>query len=588
MARKGRQRQTVTKQGEGDATEATNDATPIPLNSFAKTKYPSTPLQYILNISVQRAVQLVIITAVLSTVSQANLAPVYGSIPSSLYHRYGCIASLFFAFGIRRRLPVWVKKIVPTWAFWIPTIQFAITGYSDVFGPRLGPLLTELVTYYPLLVLAFYVAIELFHSIQDPDTATSGVAEATPACILFALFSLIQRISTDWLARWIGTSAVFSRIGLQLGAATLYCMILPQSLFWPAFPSVIFTFLGNSHTPLMRTTELLNNTLALHDYTLVDRTESVTGYISVLDSNKDGFRVMRCDHSLLGGEWLNQPSPGPNDPPRLVAEPIYAVFTMLEAVRLVDPAPVLAAPRNESRALNIGLGIGTAPSALMAHGIRTTILELDPAVHHFAVRYFNLPVKHFYAHGDAIGWVDQRKEQRAGEFDYIIHDVFTGGAEPVPLFTHEFLSGLHMLLRADGVIAINYAGDIKTQSAGLIYRTITAVFGNGCRVYREEPAPNKEINNAGDFTNMVFFCRKHPDNLPVKFRKPVTKDFLGSSLRKAYMLPQHEIKPEEFEQEGPLLTAKNVRMLEKFQAESAVGHWHVMRTVLPSAIWENW
>lgn len=39
-------------------------------------------------------------------------------------------------------------------------------------------------------------------------------------------------------------------------------------------------------------------------------------------------------------------------------------------------------------------------------------------------------------------------------YDYIIHDVFTGGAEPVELFTEEFLRGLSDSLSIDGVIAI--------------------------------------------------------------------------------------------------------------------------------------
>lgn len=42
---------------------------------------------------------------------------------------------------------------------------------------------------------------------------------------------------------------------------------------------------------------------------------------------------MRCDHSLLGGEWTKTPA---NYNPRL-RDPIYAVFAMLEAVRLVEP-----------------------------------------------------------------------------------------------------------------------------------------------------------------------------------------------------------------------------------------------------------
>lgn len=40
------------------------------------------------------------------------------------------------------------------------------------------------------------------------------------------------------------------------------------------------------------------------------------------------------------------------------------------------------------------------------------------------------------------------------QYDYIVHDVFTGGAEPVDLFTVEFLGNLHKLLKPDGAIAI--------------------------------------------------------------------------------------------------------------------------------------
>lgn len=39
-------------------------------------------------------------------------------------------------------------------------------------------------------------------------------------------------------------------------------------------------------------------------------------------------------------------------------------------------------------------------------------------------------------------------------YDYIIHDVFTGGAEPLELFTMEFLEGLYELLKPGGAIAI--------------------------------------------------------------------------------------------------------------------------------------
>lgn len=99
-----------------------------------------------------------------------------------------------------------------------------------------------------------------------------------------------------------------------------------------------------------------------------------------------------------------------------------------------------------------GLGIGTTPSALVAHGIDTTVVEIDPVVHDFATQYFNLPSNHTSVIQDAIVFVDQNRSNR--KYDYIIHDVFTGGAEPIELFTVEFLDSLKDILKHDGVIAI--------------------------------------------------------------------------------------------------------------------------------------
>ena len=92
----------------------------------------------------------------------------------------------------------------------------------------------------------------------------------------------------------------------------------------------------------------------------------------------------------------------------------------------------------------------------MAHGINTTVVELDPVVYKFAVKYFNFPASNNVVIEDAIKFV--AKSVAAGEdrriYDYIIHDVFTGGAEPIHLFTEEFLWALSDMLTAEGVIAI--------------------------------------------------------------------------------------------------------------------------------------
>lgn len=103
-----------------------------------------------------------------------------------------------------------------------------------------------------------------------------------------------------------------------------------------------------------------------------------------------------------------------------------------------------------------GLGIGTAPASLIAHGVRTTTVEIDPVVHDFATKYFGLPQNHTSVIGDAIEVVRdmQKAKEMRNTYDYIIHDVFTGGAEPIDLFTREFIMGLSDLLTPDGIIAI--------------------------------------------------------------------------------------------------------------------------------------
>lgn len=105
--------------------------------------------------------------------------------------------------------------------------------------------------------------------------------------------------------------------------------------------------------------------------------------------------------------------------------------------------------------MSSGLGIGTTPAALIKHGIDTTIVEIDPVVHKLATQYFNLPSNHVAAIEDATKFVKHaQKSPSSHQYDYIIHDVFTGGAEPAELFTIEFLKDLSSLLKDDGVIAI--------------------------------------------------------------------------------------------------------------------------------------
>lgn len=246
----------------------------------------------------------------------------------------------------------------------------------------------------------------------------------------------------------------------------------------------------------------------------------------------------------------------------------------------------------------------------MLHGIETTIVEIDPVVHDFATKYFSLPTGHTKVIEDAVSYAAKQAEAGA-QYDYVVHDVFTGGAEPVDLFTYEFLTSLHTVLKPGGVIALvsfllppmtlfhlkisngtpkNYAGDLLLPSARIVIATILDIFPS-CRIYRESARPSAATIAADgrDFTNMVIFCTNQAS--PITFRSPVEADFLKSGARRMFLLPKHEVKAEHIElreNDGGFLRSNGTERFRGWQETSAMGHWAVMRTVLPKEVWEEW
>lgn len=497
---------------------------------------------------------------------------------------------------LKRYLPDNVREYIAVLAYWIPTIQFLLFTYSSQTGPEYGPVVTEAATYFPLLLLSVYSAGRLLECL-DLSRYSPTVADMAPALGSYVTVSFISKIAAAVLPQYMGTHPTFARVGLQMSVASALAALSPSCLIFLAVPAMLHTMLANPHYVSDKAVALLNDTLQTHNFTLLERKESLTGYLSVLESKETQFRILRCDHSLLGGEWLVTPERAAQG--QTLPEPIFSVFAMLEAVRLVELEGQDTKPESEKSALVIGLGIGTAPNALIAHGINTTIVELDPVVHYFATKYFNLSSNHIAAIDDAVFYVDEKARSHPGSYDYIIHDVFTGGAEPVTLFTLEFFQGLKSLLTANGVVAINYAGDLSLPSTRLVLNTIHAIFP-ACRLFRDNP-PAPEQPGAPDFTNMVVFCVKRDGGgaggSAIGFREPTEDDFRGSFARRNHLLPKAGLEIA-FDwrrggggaqgASGDVLRRGATGELERFQERAAVSHWGIMRTVLPARVWELW
>ena len=100
-----------------------------------------------------------------------------------------------------------------------------------------------------------------------------------------------------------------------------------------------------------------------------------------------------------------------------------------------------------------GLGIGTSAVALAQHGINVTVIEIDPVITQFARKYFDLPQDLEVIHQDALEFLRAAVDARE-RYDYVVHDVFTGGAEPLRLFSDEFFPLLRHIMTPNGRIAI--------------------------------------------------------------------------------------------------------------------------------------
>lgn len=149
---------------------------------------------------------------------------------------------------------------------------------------------------------------------------------------------------------------------------------------------------------------------------------------------------MRCDHSIIGGAYI-----------KYNMDSVFGSFYFLDFVRFVD-RPKLKPAKGKQKALQIGLGIGVTTRSLTLHGnTDVDLVELDPAVYDYARKYFDLPEPYSVHIGDGRAFLDTAPE---GVYDYVLHDVFTGGLVPGKLFTIEALDRAKKVLKEDGILAL--------------------------------------------------------------------------------------------------------------------------------------
>jgi spermidine synthase len=183
--------------------------------------------------------------------------------------------------------------------------------------------------------------------------------------------------------------------------------------------------------------------------------ESMYGKVRVVQERDGGRRYLLSDVSAIGAGAEGSS---------------LAVFPYL---RLLEALPHFY-PAGRS-ALVIGLGAGYLPRALAAYDITTDTIEIDPGVVRAAQSYFGFQAPGALIVGDA------RYEVRKlrGQYDFIIHDCFSGGTMPVHLLSVEAMRLVGSRLSRGGIFALNFYGFTDGQEArplAAVVATIRAVF----------------------------------------------------------------------------------------------------------------
>ncbi len=214
------------------------------------------------------------------------------------------------------------------------------------------------------------------------------------------------------------------------------------------------------------------------DFTVLHAEEGHYGWVRVIDDEKKGARLLVSDSSVLS------------------AMDIAHGRSLLGYQAILGIVPRVFRPTT-TQALLIGLGGGHVARDLKAKGIETDTIEIDPIVADMAKRFFNFTPTGQFIVGDARYEIKSLDKQ----YDFIIHDCFTGGSEPTHMLTVEMLTQLRNMLTQQGVLALNYVGYTQGEGANAVtsvYKTLATVLPN-IRVF---------VTDKGDFTDFIFLASK--------------------------------------------------------------------------------
>jgi hypothetical protein len=298
------------------------------------------------NIGVHEIIHLCLLSLV-SYVSQIILHPVYGGVGTALHHYHviftiaaGTSLASFLGFD---RLPERNWKGIAVVLITAPLLLPTLFTFSGQLGPIWGPILTQAIMTWPCV---FFASHDIATLTRPPNKISAILLAFSIALSIVVILNFTQtRIFVPLLQPNIGI--VWSRYSLLLYLG-LFALKMDTQRDWVVLAAIIPIVLVILNQPHVRTGVTPRLLARLPpEFTYLDRRESITGMITVVENSDLGYRVLKCDHSLLGGLWTGIQRKGGATEEEAVdrADSVYSAFLLQEAIRLVNR------PQRQDRAL---------------------------------------------------------------------------------------------------------------------------------------------------------------------------------------------------------------------------------------------
>lgn len=393
-------------------------------------------------------------------------------------------------------------------ALLVPLGRSSVLTACAGLGLRAGALAAAALLFGPPLFLLGAVSpvvVRLAAPAPGHLGRTVGVLSAVSTAGSFA-----GTLATGYvLIPWIGVTRVLAMTGaILVGLAAVLLLAARKPAIAAGVAGVAaLALLSALGEPPLRAVTLPNGTRAAELF----REESFYGVVKVIEYSwgERRTREMTIDGLIQGGLDL------------------AGGASVYEYPYLLSWLPLAIRPEGRS-CLVVGVGTGAVPRAYEQRGIRTDVVDIDPAVLDAARRFFSFRVS-----GDVVledGRTFLIRSQRT--WDYLILDVFSGDLTPSHFLSAEALSLVKSRLAPGGVLGLNLiasTGDDPFLAASVL-RTLSTVFRTVTAVSLADPTDPKAL---GNLVVVAYDGPERPIAWDVLRREPVhpmTRDALVRTL----------------------------------------------------------